>query len=27
VFTSPTCANFTFADSPFSLCTGEQVIK
>jgi hypothetical protein len=27
VFTSPTCANFTYADSPFSLCTGEQVIK
>jgi len=27
VFTSPTCANFTYADSPFSLCTGEQVVK
>jgi hypothetical protein len=26
-FTSPTCANFTFADASFSLCTGEQVIK
>ena len=26
-FTSSTCANFTYADSPFSLCTGEQVIK
>jgi hypothetical protein len=26
-FTSATCANFTYADSPFSLCTGEQVIK
>jgi hypothetical protein len=26
-FTSATCADFTFADSPFSLCTGEQVIK
>ena len=26
-FTSPTCANFTYADSSFNLCTGEQVIK
>jgi hypothetical protein len=26
-FTSSTCANFTYADSPFSLCTGEQVVK
>ena len=26
-FTSDTCANFTYADSPFSLCTGEQVMK
>lgn len=27
VFTSDTCADFTYADSPFSLCTGEQVMK
>jgi hypothetical protein len=26
-FTSESCANFTYADSPFSLCTGEQVVK
>ena len=26
-FTSDTCASFTYADSPFSLCTGEQVLK
>jgi hypothetical protein len=26
-FTSATCANFTYADSSFNLCTGEQVIK
>jgi hypothetical protein len=26
-FTSDTCADFTYADSPFSLCTGEQVMK
>jgi hypothetical protein len=26
-FTSPTCASFTYADSPFNLCTGEQVVK
>jgi hypothetical protein len=26
-FTSDSCANFTYADSPFSLCTGEQVLK
>jgi hypothetical protein len=26
-FTSSSCANFTYADSPFSLCTGEQVVK
>ena len=26
-FTSATCANFTYADSSFTLCTGEQVIK
>lgn len=26
-FTSPTCANFTYADASFNLCTGEQVVK
>jgi hypothetical protein len=26
-FTSASCANFTYADSTFNLCTGEQVIK
>jgi len=26
-FTSATCATFTYADSPFTLCTGEQVRK
>jgi hypothetical protein len=26
-FTSDSCANFTYADSPFSLCVGEQVLK
>ena len=26
-FTSATCADFTFGDSSFNLCTGEQVIK
>jgi hypothetical protein len=26
-FTSTTCADFTYADSPFSLCTGQQVQK
>jgi hypothetical protein len=26
-FTSPTCATFTYADSPFTLCTGEQIRK
>ena len=26
-FTSDSCASFTYADSPFSLCTGEQVLK
>lgn len=26
-FTSATCANFEFADSPFNLCVGEQVFK
>jgi hypothetical protein len=26
-FTSATCASFTYADSPFDLCTGEQVVK